>query len=183
MVSLYSRVFVGSCGSPGSIRALRYARSLAAGSDATLIPVYAWLPPGGDMADRRAPNPILRKVWQESAWQRLSESIEAAWGGGSPDELQTWPVVVRGSAGEVLVGLANRPDDVIIVGAGRRGVLARLFHGKVARYCLAHAGCPVLAVPPSLLERYVGRWPFARAIRHHGLSADEAFGGLDHNIT
>lgn len=181
-MSLFTRVFVGSSGSPCSIRALRYARNLAADSGATLIPVYAWLPPGGDMADRRAPNPTLRKVWQESAWQRLWESIEAAWG-GPPDELEMWPVIVRGNAGEVLVGLASRPDDVIVVGAGRRGVLARLFHGQVARYCLAHAGCPVLAIPPSPLERYVGRVPFARAFRHHGLSADEALDGLDHNIT
>jgi len=181
-VSLFTRVFVGSCGSPGSIRALRYARNLAAGSDATLIPVYAWLPPGGDMADRRAPNPILRKVWQESAWRRLWESIEAAWG-GPPDELEMWPVIVRGNPGEVLVGLANRPEDVIVVGAGRRGALARLFHGRVVRYCVAHAGCPVLAVPPSPLERYVARRPFARAFRHHGLSADEALDGLDRNIT
>jgi hypothetical protein len=134
------------------------------------------------MADRRAPNPILRKVWQESAWQRLWESIQAAWG-GPPDGLEMWPVIVRGNAGEVLVGLANRPDDVIVVGAGRRGALARLFHGRVARYCVANAGCPVLAVPPSPLERYAGRWPFARAFRHHGLSADEALEGLDRNIT
>lgn len=134
------------------------------------------------MADRRAPNPILRRVWEEAAWTRFCESIEAAWG-GPPDELEMWPVVVRGGAGQVLVGLANRPDDVIVVGAGRRGVLSRLSHGQVARYCVAHAGCPVLAVPPSPLERYAGRWPFARAFRHHGLSADEALDGLNHNIT
>src|SRR5215469_686490 len=182
VVSLFPRVFVGSCGSPGSIRALRFAKNLAALHDATLIPVHAWLPPGGDMADRRAPNPILRKVWQESASQRLSESIEAAWG-GPPDGLEMWPVIVRGNPGEVLVGLANRPDDVIVIGAGRRGPLARLLHGQVARYCIAHAGCPVFAVPPSPLERYAGRWPFARAFRQHGLSADEALEGLDRNIT
>jgi nucleotide-binding universal stress UspA family protein len=175
-------VFIGSCGSPGSIRALRYARDLAAGSDATLIPVHAWLPPGGDMADRRAPNPILRKVWQEAAWQRLWESIDAAWG-GPPDDLGMWPVVVRGSAAEVLVGLANRPDDVIVLGAGRRGRLARLCHGQVARHCLARAGCPVLAVPPSPLERYAGRWPFAQAFRHHGLNVGEALDEADRNIT
>lgn len=181
-MSLFTRVFVGSCGSPGSIRALRYARDLAAGDDATLIPVHAWLPPGGDMADRRAPNPILRKVWQESAWKRLWDSIEAAWG-GPPEEIEMWPVVVRGTAGEALVGLANRPDDVIVVGAGRRGPLSRLVHGQVARYCVAHAGCPVLAVPPSPLERYARRWPFAHVFRHHGLSAREALDGLDRNIS
>ena len=146
------------------------------------MPVCAWVPPGGDMADRRAPNPTLRKVWQEAAWQRLWQSIEAAWG-GPPEGLAMWPVVVRGNAGEVLVGLANRPDDLLIVGAGRRGPVARLFHGGVARYCVAHAGCPVIAVPPSPLERYAARWPRALTFRHHGMNADEALDGLDHNIT
>jgi nucleotide-binding universal stress UspA family protein len=182
-VSLLTRVFVGTCGSPGSIRALRYARTMAAdGEAAALIPVHAWMPPGGDVADRRAPNPTLRKVWQEAAWQRLWDSIDAAWG-GPPDDLDMWPVVVRGKAGEVLVGLASRPDDVLVVGGGRRGQLARLFHGQVARYCVARAGCPVLAVPPSPLERYVGRRPRALSFRHHGLNAGEALNGLDHNIT
>lgn len=181
-MSLFTRVFVGSCGSPGSIRALRYARSLAVGSEATLIPVHAWLPPGGDMAERRAPNATLRKIWQEAAWQRLRESIDAAWG-GPPDDMAIWPTVVRGNAGEVLVGLASLPDDVIVVGAGRRGRLTRIYRGKVARYCVAHAGCPVLAVPPSSLERYAGRWPRILTFRLHGLNADEALDGADRNIT
>jgi len=179
-VSLSSRVFVGTSGSPNSLRALRYARDLAVTIEATLIPVYAWLPPGGDMADRRAPNPILRKVWQEAAWDRLWKSIEVAWG-GPPDEIEMWPVAIRGVAGQVLVGLANKQDDVIVLGAGHRGPIARAFHGRVARYCLAHAECPVLAVPPSELARFAWRWPAALS-RHHGL-AREAIDGLDHNIS
>ena len=42
------RVVVGASGSPGSLRALRYA--LARAHDATLIPVLAWVPPSGDLA-------------------------------------------------------------------------------------------------------------------------------------
>lgn len=181
-MALCTRVFAGTSGSAASIRALRYARSLARDSDATLIPVYVWLPPGGDLADRRAPNPILRTVWQEAAGQRLRESMQVAWG-GLPDDMDVRPVIVRGNAGKVLVDLASRPDDVIVVGAGRRGVLARICRGQVARYCVAHAGCPVLAVPPSPLERYARLWPRVLAFRRHGLSADEGLDGADRNIT
>ncbi len=40
-----------------------------------------------------------------------------------------------------------------MVSAGRRGRLHRALHASVGRYCLAHAHCPVVAVPPSeLLE-------------------------------
>ncbi|MFE2139893.1 hypothetical protein ACFW9X_43125, partial [Streptomyces sp. NPDC059466] len=37
-------------------------------------------------------------------------------------------------------------------GAARRGGGTRLCSCSVSRYCLAHAVCPVLAVPPSPLE-------------------------------
>ena len=56
-------------------------------------------------------------------------------------------VIVRGFAGAVLVEGAARPGDLLVVGSGRRGRLARLRRGSVRRYCLAHARCPVLVVP------------------------------------
>jgi hypothetical protein len=43
---------------------------------------------------------------------------------------------------------ADQTDDLLVVGTGRQGRLARLFHGSVSRYCLAHAGGAVLAVAP-----------------------------------
>ncbi len=178
-MSLTRRVIVGTCDSPGGIRALRYARDLAVSSEATLFPVHAWLPPGGDLADRRAPNPILRKVWLDNAWQRMWDSVEAAFG-GQPEDVIMSPVVMRGAPGEVLVSLASRPDDLLVVGAGRRGVLARLGHGRVGRYCVAYAACPVVAVPPSALARYAGRFAGPRAFRQHGL--DEALDGADRNL-
>ena len=49
------RIIVGASGSPGSLLALRYAQHLACDLDATLVPVLSWLPPDGDLADRRTP--------------------------------------------------------------------------------------------------------------------------------
>jgi hypothetical protein len=49
------RVIVGASGSPASLQALRYAEEPARTHDALLLPVLAWVPPGGDLADRRAP--------------------------------------------------------------------------------------------------------------------------------
>src|SRR6266550_8426660 len=59
------RVIVGASGSPGNLCALRYAEYLARATGATLIPVHAWIPPGGDVADRRCPSFYLRRVWTE----------------------------------------------------------------------------------------------------------------------
>ena len=59
------RIIVGTSGAPGSLPALRYAAELARQDDATLIPVLAWLPPGGDVADRRCPSSYLRQIWKD----------------------------------------------------------------------------------------------------------------------
>ncbi|WP_320780039.1 universal stress protein, partial [Streptomyces sp. CRN 30] len=50
-----------------------------------------------------------------------------------------------------LVATADREDDLLVVGAGRRGPLRRALRPSVSRHVLAHAVCPVLAVPPSPL--------------------------------
>ena len=162
------RVIVGASGSPGSLRALRHAEDLARHSDATLIPVLAWVPPGGDLAARQ-PCPAMVRIWHEAAWQRLWDALEAAWG-MVPVDLPVQPVVQRGQPGPVLAGLAGRPGDLLVVGAGRRGSLAWLGHGRVGRYCLAHAQCPVLAVPPATLAQ-AGRGLHGWALRR-GLNVD-----------
>ncbi len=160
------RVIVGASGSPGSLRALRHAEDLARHSDATLTPVLAWVPPGGDLTARQ-PCPALVHIWHEAAWQRLWAALDAAWG-TIPADLSVQPVVQRGQPGPVLVAIAGHPEDLLIVGAGRRGGLAWLGHGRVSRYCLSHALCPVLAVPPASLDR-AGRglhgWALRRGLR------------------
>ena len=65
------RVFAGVNGSPGSLQAVRYAADLARTLGCELIPVLAWSPPGGDLADRGGPSAYLRQVWKDAAWQRL----------------------------------------------------------------------------------------------------------------
>jgi hypothetical protein len=51
----------------GQPAGVRYAEGLARAYDATLIPVLAWVPPGGDLADRRAPCGYLRAIWADDA--------------------------------------------------------------------------------------------------------------------
>lgn len=140
------RVVVGVNGSPGSLGALRYAAEMARAQSAILTPVLAWTPPGGEVADRRCPSPYLRSVWKKAAWDRLWRAIELAIG-GPPDDIGFSPEVVRGQPGEVLSQLAQ-PGDVIVVGTGRHGLM-RVMAGRVSKYCLAHARCPVIAVPPA----------------------------------
>ncbi|MFJ9867076.1 universal stress protein [Streptomyces sp. NPDC101165] len=149
--SAAARVVVGVSGSLGSVTALRRAAALARRLGAELWPVLAWEPPGGDPAARRSPAAgLLVEEWQRLAKQRLASVLEEIFGEDGPG-VPMHAVIVRGTPGRALVVTADRDSDLLVVGAGRRG-LQRAFSSRVSRHCLAHADCPVLAVPPSPLE-------------------------------
>ena len=167
------RVVVGVSGSPGSIPALRYAASIARREDVPLTAVHAWIPPGGDLYERRRPSAGLRRVWEEAARKRLQDALDAALG-YAPDGLALRPVVLRGEPGPALAEVAGSGDDLLVVGTGRRGRLARIWHGRVSRYCLARARCPVLTVPPPALARTAGHGLRAWSFRHRELTVARA---------
>jgi nucleotide-binding universal stress UspA family protein len=167
-----SHVIAGVSGSPRNLPALRYAAALARGHGAALVLLHSWVPPGGEIADRQCASRYLRQVWEHDAWERLWEAADIALG-GLPLDVPMKPLVVRGEAGRVLVHIASRASDLLVIGTGRRGTAGRLTGGKVSRYCLAHACCPVVAVPPSPLELAAGHGLHSWIFRHRGLSLHE----------
>ena len=102
------RVIAGVSGSAGSLQALRYATEMAIHHDAALVPVLAWIPPGGDLADRRFPSPELREAWLRAAWEQLWGAVDLGIG-GPPDGLGFTPQAVRGEPGQVLTQAAALP--------------------------------------------------------------------------
>jgi nucleotide-binding universal stress UspA family protein len=165
------RIIVGVHGSLGSLQALRYAADEARKRDVPLLAVTAWVPPGGDLAERRHSSPYLRKIWREAAWERLWAAFDAGLG-GVPADLRVEPQVARGETGPVLVDTADQPDDLLIIGTGRRGALRRMLRRSVSRYCLAHARCPVVAVPPSALMDEMSHRRRSWQLRRHALIPD-----------
>src|ERR1022692_3327252 len=166
------RVIVGVHGSLGSLQALRYAADEAWRRDVPLLPVTAWVPPGGDRAERGHAAPYLRKLWWDDAVKRQRAAFEAGLGGVFPAGPRVEPLGARGGTGPGLVAPADQPDDLLIVGTGRRGGLGRLLHRSVSRYCLAHAKCPVLAIPPSPLMDEMSRGLRSWPLRRHALIPD-----------
>jgi nucleotide-binding universal stress UspA family protein len=166
-VTTVRRIVVGVHGSLGSLQALRWAAEEAQARQVPLIAVIAWVPPGGDMAERSHPSPYLRRMWGEAARERLITAFEAGLG-AIPDDVRVEPCVQRGETGPVLVDIAGQPGDLLVIGTGRRSLLGRALHKSVGRYCLAHARCPVLAVPPSALMDEIARGfrPWSRRRRH-----------------
>jgi nucleotide-binding universal stress UspA family protein len=152
------RVIVGVTGSVGNLQALRRATAEARLRGTGLLVVHAWLPPGGEMAERRFSVPELRQVWHDAAWRRIWDAFDTAFG-GMPPEIQVEALVSYGDPGRVLVKAAAQENDLLVIGAGRGGALRRLLPRRVCRYCLGHAACPVLIVPPSALAREMEhRW-------------------------
>jgi nucleotide-binding universal stress UspA family protein len=163
------RVVVGVSGSPGSLRALRYAENLARFRGAALVPVIAWLPPDGERSGRRDPSRCLQQAWTTNAAERLHDALLAAWGDG-PQDLVVQPQVERGPPGWVLVTLAGEAEDLLVLGTGRRGALSRMLCCRVSRYCAAHARCPVILIPPAELASDLRRGRTVWALRHRTLT-------------
>jgi nucleotide-binding universal stress UspA family protein len=149
--NVLGRVIVGVDGSPGSLEALRFALGQAYLLETTLIPVLAWVPPGGEVAARRVPAPAYSRILRDDAEKRLLRAFDEGLG-GLPPGVRVEPWVIRGATGPALVETAERSNDLLVVGAGRRGMLRHAFRASTARYCLAHAACPVIAVPPPKLQ-------------------------------
>ncbi|MFI5530287.1 universal stress protein [Kitasatospora sp. NPDC051853] len=152
------RIVVGVSGSLGSLAALHRAVGEGRRTGAEVLAVLAWLPQGGEIGYRRAPCPPLLAVWEESATARLAEALEAAFGVGGPVGVRLSSCVVRGETVRALTLFADRPDDLVVVGAGSGSRLRRGLRASVPAECLRRVVCPVLVVPrPPLQREWEGR--------------------------
>ena len=171
-MSAVRRIVVGVSGSLGSLEALRWAAGEARERRVPLVAVIAWVPPGGDLAERRYPSVYLRTIWREAAARQLGDAFDSGLG-GVPGDVYVEAHVERGETGPVLVDVASEPGDLLVIGTGRRSPINRMLHKSVGRYCLAHAKCPVLAVPPSRLMDEMQRHLLPWSLRHrHALEPE-----------
>jgi nucleotide-binding universal stress UspA family protein len=77
------RVVAGVSGSPHSLQALRLAVELANALDATLLPVIAWEPPGGESRARPYPESVT-EAWADAAEARLLTAYDEGSAARSP---------------------------------------------------------------------------------------------------
>jgi nucleotide-binding universal stress UspA family protein len=140
------RVVVGVSDSVPNLAALRVAMDLARSLEGVLVAVHAWAPVGGEFNYRRQPWPEMLQVWHRTAVDSLRGAFEDCFG-GQPSDVPVQRLVLRAGAGRALVMVAEHPEDLLVIGTGRRG-RRRLFQAGVNAYCLRHANCPVLCVPP-----------------------------------
>ncbi|MDV5143689.1 universal stress protein [Streptomyces sp. SBC-4] len=141
------RVVVGVSGSLASLAALRYATALARRESVPLLAVLAWEPPEGEGLYARRPDREWARLWGEAARDRLRSAFADALG-AAPEDLAVERRIVRDAPAAALRAAADRPGDLLVVGAAsRRGRLARLGRRPVLRALQDRAACPVLTVP------------------------------------
>ena len=139
-----NRIVVGVDGSESSQQALRWARSLAAATGATIeavmitpvAPAYAWAGAfWGAAPGEPDPDATAEKI--------LTATVDAAFGANRPTDLEL--TVTRGGAAEVLVA-CSRSARMVVVGSRGHGGFAGLLLGSVSSAVAEHASCPVLVV-------------------------------------
>jgi nucleotide-binding universal stress UspA family protein len=137
------RVIVGVADSPSGLRALRWAVEEARRRGTVLCAVRGWrFHPPWNVPDAHRWRADFAESARATVYAGFAQAV-----GGIPADLTVEVVVAEGSAGQVLVDQAGE-DDLIVVGTS---TWSGFF--SAARYCLRHATCPVVAVPPYSLGR------------------------------
>ncbi len=143
------RVVVGVDDCLAGLQALRCAVAEARRRRAALCAVRAWtIPYAGQGVGLRA--------WRQELVDDAAVTVYGAFAtalGGLPRDVDVRVLAPEGAVARALVELADRDDDLLVVGDCQRRGLRRLRSRSVARYCVRHAGCPVLVVPPPALAR------------------------------
>jgi nucleotide-binding universal stress UspA family protein len=157
------RVIVGVDGSLNSLRALREAVVEARRRDARLIvihvraPAHSSAPIGviGILDPSPCPGQQTNCSRDREAEVLIARCIDEGLG-DKPADVELSIHVAVGTPHTALVHQVWRDDDLLVVGTRNRSRWAHPWRQSVGRYCVAHARCPVLVVPPD---------DFARAMR------------------
>jgi nucleotide-binding universal stress UspA family protein len=131
------RIVVGVDGFESSKAALRWAIHQARLTGAVVEAVTAWHVPAGTAWVPPTDVPDYRNDALSVLGEALAEMCTV-----DPD-VQVYPRVVAGRAGQVLVEEAEGADLLVVGSRGHAGLTEALL-GSVGQYCVHHAPCPVV---------------------------------------
>ncbi|WP_432190522.1 universal stress protein [Streptomyces sp. Tue6028] len=142
------RIVVGVSGSLNSLAALQWAGVEARLTGRRLLAVLAWR--FQETGPRPGTNRSPLKGTRTAAMHLLKDTLSDVFA-ATDDDVHIDGLAISGTAGRTLVQIANRDTDLLVIGRGHRSRLHRL-RSPVVHYCLTHATCPVLTVPPPPLQ-------------------------------
>ncbi|MFJ9729538.1 universal stress protein [Streptomyces sp. NPDC101209] len=142
------RIVVGINGSLNSVVALQRAGTEARLTGRRLLAVLVWRQYHTNVLGWRNRSPDHRT--KATAMRLLKDILNDVFA-TTDDDVPIAGLAISGTAGRTLVQIADRESDLLVIGGGHSKRLRRL-RSPVAHYCLTHASCPVLTVPPSPLQ-------------------------------
>ncbi len=138
------RIVVGVDGSPGSVRALRWALDEARTRSASVDAVFAWHYPAYYAL---VIGPVKRFQTAAEAMVAKAAQLAADWAPGVPFRA----VSVAQATVPALLD-ASRGADLLVVGSQGHGSFHQALLGSVAHQSARHATCPVAVVRPRIAE-------------------------------
>ncbi|HEX5308994.1 MAG TPA: universal stress protein [Solirubrobacteraceae bacterium] len=142
---MFEKIVVGYGGDEAGRDAVKLAGTLAAALGASVTVVYPY-------------SPLLSSVPADAAEQRVREEVQAL----LPDSQELADVAYHWSSASwpihALHSMASYEDaGLIVIGAARRGVAARL-HVSLMERLVHGAPCAVLVAPAGYADREAGTW-------------------------
>ena len=145
---LYKTILCPLDFSPGSVRALEYALSLAQRADARLILMHVIEDVLSDAASQAM---ALANLSVSEYYQHLEKDAATRLKGVLPDDARVWSRpeerVVKGRAyDEILKVVADERIDLVVMGVQGKGAVNRLVFGSTTHRVIREASCPVLTL-------------------------------------
>jgi nucleotide-binding universal stress UspA family protein len=153
-------VVVGVDGSPASYTALRWALGHVERTGGQVraircvrpVAVPAW---EAEVTGEPAPASAEQQVRAERELDQIVAAALVRVRDGA-QRVAVQRTVVRGSAGPALVAEASGAALLVVGSHGHRR-LTELAHRSVSAYCIRHASCPVVVIPPA--SEWGASWP------------------------
>lgn len=138
---------VGVDGSASAEHALRWAMSFARRNRIGVHAVAVSTPmPASPFLSFPSPSEDLDDLMTRGQERMLESAVERATSEEQPVEVHKF--VAHGDAGPVLCALAAGAPALVLGSRGYRPALSAVL-GSVSAYCVRHAACPVVVVPPA----------------------------------
>jgi len=141
-------VVIGIDDSPSSVAALKWAATWARSMGVRLRAVHVVDPAANASLVWATGFPAMAYLPAIPSREDIEQDVSAVFRAVAPEP--DWTLEFRdGATGRELVSAAA-DARVLVVGTREHVGLGRLISGSVSHYCVTHATCPVVAVPPSL---------------------------------
>ena len=138
MSEIRAVIVVGTDGSEGSVKALRWALRQAQATGAEVRVVLAW--------EITAPLGYVATV-DDVDWAGIAGKAVAEASAAEPDVLVPISTeVINDNPSNVLVE-ASKDADLLVVGGRGHGRVLGMLLGSVSDHCTHHSHCPVVVVP------------------------------------